>query len=378
MLYVTAAILIVLGFIFPKNKVLTVIMLLFMWALLAFNTDNADYQSYKSIYQHIKAGNLWVTTVDEEGFIYLCRFSSAVLKLNYQQFLLFYSTICTILFMVMVKLYTKNSNIVIALFMIYSYWCMVCQVRSYLATILAMIGLYFLFYRNGKLSMLLFFAFVIAGGFFHRTAWFFLPFFIVRITSMKKITIVTTVAFFGFLSLRVPIMARIVGIFLSQQKINNWLLSDGNRSIIGIGLLFFVRGLLIVIELLMVYSLANGKKLTFKYFDRYLRRKSTGKAEFDAVAERIFKATVLSLAFVALEAFVRDYERLFRFVMLWSYVMFADFRVHKKVTYERVPVGYIGYPIFFVMFMAYFLYGFVGWIDGALRPAFECNSLLKF
>ena len=377
MLYAAAAILIVLGFVFPKNKVLTVVMLLFMWALLAYNRDNADYQNYMNIYNNIRDGNLWGTTVDEEGFIYLCRFCSAVLRLDYYQFLVLYSTLCTVLFAVMVKLYTENSNIVIALFMIYSYWCMICQVRSYLATILAMIGLYFLFYHDGKMSWILFFAFVIAGGFFHRTAWFFLPFFVVKITNMKTIVIVTAAASVGFLSLRVPFVTKLVGLVLSQQKINNWLLDDGNRSIIGIGMLFFVRGLLIVIELMMFYSLSRNKKLSLSYFDRFLGRKATGKVEFDAVAERIFKATVLSFAFVALEAFVRDYERLFRIVMLLSYVLFADFTVHKKITPNKIPVGYVGYYMFFTLFMAYFLYGFVGWIDGALRPAFECNTLLK-
>jgi hypothetical protein len=377
MLYAAAAILIVLGFVFSKNKVLTVVMLLFMWALLAYNRDNADYQNYMNIYNNIRDGNLWGTTVDEEGFIYLCRFCSTVLGLDYYQFLVLYSTICTVLFAVMVKLYTENSNIVIALFMIYSYWCMICQVRSYLATILAMIGLYFLFHHDGKMSWILFFAFVIAGGFFHRTAWFFLPFFVVKITNMKTIVIVTAAASVGFLSLRVPFVTKLVGLVLSQQKINNWLLDDGNRSIIGIGMLFFVRGLLIVIELMMFYSLSRNKKLSLSYFDRFLGRKTTGKVEFDAVAERIFKATVLSFAFVALEAFVRDYERLFRIVMLLSYVLFADFTVHKKVTPNKIPVGYVGYYMFFTLFMAYFLYGFVGWIDGALRPAFECNTLLK-
>ena len=377
MLYAAAAILIVLGFVFPKNRVLTVVMLLFMWALLAYNRDNADYQNYMNIYNNIRDGNLWGTTVDEEGFIYLCRFCSTVLGLDYYQFLVLYSTICTVLFAVMVKLYTENSNIVIALFMIYSYWCMICQVRSYLATILAMIGLYFLFYHDGKMSWILFFAFVIAGGFFHRTAWFFLPFFVVKITNMKTIVIVTAAASVGFLSLRVPFVTKLVGLVLSQQKINNWLLDDGNRSIIGIGMLFFVRGLLIVIELMMFYSLSRNKKLSLSYFDRFLGRKTTGKVEFDAVAERIFKATVLSFAFVSLEAFVRDYERLFRIVMLLSYVLFADFTVHKKVTPNKIPVGYVGYYMFFTLFMAYFLYGFVGWIDGALRPAFECNTLLK-
>lgn len=377
MLYAAAATLIVLGFVFPKNKLLTVIMLLFMWALLAFNTDNADFQNYINIYNNIRDGNLWGTTVDEEGFIYLCRFCSTVLKYDYHEFLILYSTICTVLFAVMVKLYSVNSNIIIGLFMIYSYWCMICQVRSYLATILALIGLYFLFYYDGKYSMLLFLAFVIAGGFFHRTAWFFLPFFLVRRTSMKTITIVTIAASAGFLSLRVPIVTRIVGIFLSQQKINNWLLDDGERSIIGIAMLFVVRLMLIIIELMMVYSLSADKKLSFKLFDKLLGKTHNGKIEFDLVAERIFKATVLSFAFVALEAFVRDYERLFRIVMLLSYVMFADFTRHKKFSFERVPVGYLGYYAFFTVFMAYFLYGFVGWIDGALRPAFESNSLLK-
>ena len=85
---------------------------------------------------------------------------------------------------------------------------------------------------------------------------------------------------------------------------------------------------------------------------------------------------MLSFSFVVLEAFVRDFERLFRVIMLLSYVLFADYTRHKKIYVSKVPLGYIGYYAFFALFMAYFFYGFVGWIDGALRPAFESNSLL--
>lgn len=376
MLYAAAAILIILGFIFPKNKMLTAVMLVFMWILLAFNTGNADFQAYESIYANIARGDLWVTTVDEEGFIYLCYYCASVLNLDYSQFLVLYSTICTLLFAVMVKLYTENSNIVIGLFIIYSYWCMICQVRSYLATILVLIGMYFLLYYDGKFSMLLFFTFVIVGGFFHRTAWFFLPFVLVRKTNMKTITIVTAVATIGFLSLRVPAVTSIIGLFLSQDKINNWLLADGERSMVGIAMLFIIRGILILVEGTLVYSLSKSQKFSFKVFDKYLRINKSGKVEFEVVAERIFKVTVLSFSFVVLEAFVRDFERLFRVIMLLSYVLFADYTRHKKIYVSKVPLGYIGYYAFFALFMAYFFYGFVGWIDGALRPAFESNSLL--
>ncbi len=381
MFYVCAAILIVLCFLFPRNKIVTVAFLLFMWIMFAFNCDNADFRNYQNIYRQIRANQLWVTSVDEEGFIYLCRFCSHTLQLTYAQFLILYSTVCTILLGVVAHLYTKNCNIVLALFLFYSYWAMICQVRSYLSTLFVLIGFYFLIYRDDKYSPFLFFFFIILGGLFHRTALFFLPFYIIKVVRMKMITYVTAGAFVGFLMLRVPVVTKIVGLLLSQEKINNWLLSDGNRSIIGIAMLFIVRALLVTVLIMMFYPMKRGVKYTFAQFDKSLglnlRLNGSAVAEYDVVLERVIKIAVLSFSFVALEAFVKDYERLFRPIMFLSYTVVAEYSWKNKVSVNRVPLGYLSFYAFFMLYMAYYLYAFFGWIEGALRPAFECNLLLR-
>ena len=373
MLYIAAAILIILGFIFPKNKAVTVLFLLLYWILLGFNTGNADFEAYENIYAQIGVGNLWGTTVDEEGFVYLMYFCNNILHFTYPEFLLLFSTICTALLAVVAVLYSKNRNIVLGLFLLYSYWVMVVQIRSYLATLLAFIGVYFLVYHDDKKSLALFFGFVLTAIFFHRSAVFFLPLCTIRFLDVKRTAILTSICSAVFLSVRLPFVASLMGMFLSQEKINNWLLSDRDRTLFSILMLVSIRTL----YLLAVYFLYKSLKKNNYFFDKinYLIDGSS-KVTYDVSTERIFKISILGIAYIALEAFSKDYERLFRLVIFLSYVMFADYTCAKRVTANKIQLSYIAYYAFIFVFLAYFFYVYGGWIDNAFRPVFESNSLI--
>lgn len=373
MLYIAAAILIILGFIFPKNKAVTVLFLLLYWILLGFNTGNADFEAYENIYAQIGVGNLWGTSVDEEGFIYLMYFCSNTLHFTYPEFLIFFSTICTALLAVVAVLYSKNRNIVLGLFLLYSYWVMVVQIRSHLATLLALIGVYFLIYYNDKKSIALFFGFVLVSIFFHRSMVFFLPLCLVRFLDVKRTAIVTAICSAGFLSIRLPFVASLMGTFLSQEKINSWLLSDRDRTLFSLLMLVTIR-VIYLAAVYFLYSSLNKNSYLFEKMQHVIQGSS--KVTYDVLAERIFKISILGMAYIALEAFSKDYERLFRLVIFLSYVMFADYTCAKRVSMGKIQLSYISYYAFVIVFLGYFFYVYGGWIDIAFRPVFESNSLI--
>ena len=82
------------------------------------------------------------------------------------------------------------------------------------------------------------------------------------------------------------------------------------------------------------------------------------------------------MLFRSLEAFSKDYERLFRLVIFLSYVMFADYTCAKRVSMGKIQLSYIAYYAFVIVFLGYFFYVYGGWIDIAFRPVFESNSLI--
>ncbi len=373
MLYAAAAILIIFGFIFPRNKAITVLFLLLYWVLLGFNTYNADFEAYENIYAQIGVGNLWGTSVDEEGFIFLMYFCINVLHLTYAGFLLLFSTICTALLAVVSVLYSKNRNIVLGLFLLYSYWVMVVQIRSHLATLLALIGVYFLVYHNDKKSIALFFGFILVAIFFHRSTVFFLPLCMIRFLDVKRTAIITAICSTVFLAIRLPFVSSLMGLFLSQEKINNWLLSDRDRTLFSILMLVMIR-VVYLAAVYILYKSLNKNNYLFEKMNHVIQGSS--KVTYDISAERIFKISVLSMSYIALEAFSKDYERLFRLVIFLSYVIFADYTCAKRVSMGKIQLSYITYYAFIFVFLGYFFYVYGGWIDIAFRPVFESNSLL--
>ena len=381
MLYAAAAILIVLGFVFPKNKIVNIAILLYMWVLFAFNTWNADYMNYYWIYERIGTGDLWGTTVSEEGFVYLCYFFRHDLGWTYAEFLVFVATVCTILLKIVVDLFSKRPNTVLALSILYPYWIMVCQYRSYIATLFSMIGIYFLFFdpkkesryffkRNNKIQRIMqsdtfrsamFFVFIFIGVLFHRTAVFFAIFYIAKKFDTKRLVIITSVLFVMLFALHLPFMANFLSHFMSRSKINTWLLSDGTRTIVGLFFLVVVRIGTVIVEYFML--------------DSYRKSGSVSK-EYLHFVEMVFKTTLISLSFLSLELYVKDYERLARVTLLLSYCIFADFLMQKKVKAEKIPVTYFVFIAFYLVHTAYYFYVRGGYLDIAFYPLFEHNSLI--
>lgn len=381
MLYAAAAILIILGFVFPSNKIVHVVFLIYIWCLFALNTWNADYLNYQSIYLRIGRGDLWGTTVSEEGFVYFCYFFRHYLGFNYPQFLSFVASLCTVLLAIVVNLYSSRPNIVLSLFIFYPYWIMICQYRSYIATLLVLLGLYFLFFDENVENIpirrlfvkkqplwkrewfrtFLFVFFVVLGGCFHRIALFFLVFYVVKKISFKSLIVLTLCASAVFYSFHFPAVANIMRIFISGEKINTWLMSDGTRTIKGAIFLIVVRCGTILIEYVLWKSYKRSKTVSKKYLN---------------FVELVLKSTILSISFLSLELFVKDYERLARITLFLSYVLFADFVKQRKVTLQKIPISYLSYYGFYLLHTAYYFYAFGGYLGIAFVPAFERNALL--
>ena len=112
-----------LGFALPSNKYVTLIMLVYMWFVFAFNTSNGDYLNYVGIYTRIGNGYLWTISNYEVGYVAICKLSSGVLHLSYADFIILIATISTLLFVIVIKLWTdfQNQNTVISLFIIYTW-----------------------------------------------------------------------------------------------------------------------------------------------------------------------------------------------------------------------------------------------------------------
>lgn len=195
-LIILCGLLFVLGIARPSNKIITGLLLLFMWILFAFNTQNGDYSNYVAIYNGIGNGSAWALAQYEEGYIALCILGYRILNLDYANFMILVSTITTLLLCLVVRLYSKNmrQNIVYILFMVFLYWMMICQYRSYISFLLTMIGIYFLIERDNWKGNVLFVLFVLLAFTFHRSSIFYLLYLVAKKLDMKKILLIIPIA----------------------------------------------------------------------------------------------------------------------------------------------------------------------------------------
>lgn len=359
MLYIIALILICLCFYRPSNKKVEIAMLIFMWFLFAFNTYNADYAAYERIYQRIGWGDFWGTTVSEEGYIGLVYVCNRFLHMSYSDFCVLLATIATVLLFLLTKKMAVNRNIVYALFLCFPYWAMVCQNRTYIGFLLGGLGLYCLFAYREKKGTFLFVLLTLAGGVFHRATWFNLCYICIRKFTTRTIVVITTVFSLLMLLFRTQAVVNILSNFVPMQKINNWLLSGSRRSMVGVMLLVLMRIILVFLE----WYMCNHKK-----------GKEIGALVY---SDEILKVTILSLAILTFEIYIPEYERVFRLPMYLSYCLFADYSFNKRITFRNVPLIYILFIGFYIVFIIYFFTGFSSWFETCFRAMFEYNSFLN-
>ena len=366
MLYFAALLLIVASFIWPKNKAITALWLAFYWILFSFNTANSDYAAYSSIYEYIRVGQESITSVSEEGYIWLARVSSVVFNLSYQQFLVVVSTIATCLVGVIVNKYASATDIVLSLFLMYPYWIMICQYRSYMAVLLVLLGLYYLFERTGKDAYLLYFGLVFLGGLFQHSAWVFAIFFIVKRYDLKRVIVAALLMAVVLRALMSNnTLATLVGGIVTERKANQWLSGDSDRSTLGIALLFLFRAVLLYMEYWLLRQLrdtGHRDERRVELFDYMLR------------------ASVLCTAFLVFEMNDRNYERLFRVELFMFYVFIADYiEVYyskENISLGDMPVRFVCAILFLMLYVVYFAPTLSGWIEHNFYPVFENNLIL--
>lgn len=352
------------GFFFNSDKKYSVIMLIYMWLLFAFNAMNADYIAYTKIYDHIVKGNIKVISIYEEGYVFLCKLGGN-LGMTYQQFMIMVSTIATMLFAVVIKLYSSNrfQNINISLFIIFSYWTMICQYRTYLAILLVLLGLYFLYTYNDRRGIVLFVLFVFLGGLFHRMAFLYILFLPARRWGTKAILFCAIP-----LTILIPILIRssavtdIIAHYVPAYKLSRWILMDDAvaRSWLG----YIATGVPRVgVPILEMYI-----------FNREGRTEAN--KEYLEKQKFIVNISIMSLVYVPFELMIKDYERLSRVSLFYFFIFATSYLQEHRVNCRRVPIKAIIIASFLTLYFILFSFSHVAWFSSNLVPILTQNSIL--
>lgn len=361
MLIVISIALLVGAFLFSSSKKYSLLMMIYMWILFALNTLNGDFISYEKIYNHIIYGNKEVISNYEEGFVLICKIGGK-LGLNYQEFLIIPATICTILFCVVIRLYANDGyqNIFIALFIIFSYWMMICQYRTYIGILLTLIGLYFLYKYDDFKGYLIFILFVLLGVLFHRMVFLYLIYLPAKKWKTRTLVLFLPIIAAIVLLIRNPTFSRTIARYVAGYKMVRWLYTDNQRSVLAILALLVLRLGVVVFEIYMTYN-TNNAKISWSHYD---------------IQQFILNISIISLGFLPLEFMIKDFERLSRIPLILLFIFILNYGKDNDINIHKVPLSVISVGNFLVVYMIFYYISFSGWFEHNLIPILTNNLLL--
>ena len=161
-------------FLFTKG---TIFIVFFMWILFGFNNNNADYQTYKRIFEG-KLPN------HEVGFIFITQFFHT-LQWSYQDFLKLISFIILFILTIDIAKYCKNVPFVLILFILYPFFLNCVQYRSFFSMVIALRALPYLIGEK-KIDILKYIILILLATSIHYIACFYLLLLLSKINIPHK------------------------------------------------------------------------------------------------------------------------------------------------------------------------------------------------
>lgn len=127
---------IIAGLIFKKSKICTIYMFAIMYIFAAYRTYDADYNTYLIGYNNL--GN--ASAYRYAGYSLFVRFFYN-LGFDFETYNHLFFLIVLVLLIIAIRLLTKNINVVLACYLVYSYSLDVIQMKSAIADVLALLSI---------------------------------------------------------------------------------------------------------------------------------------------------------------------------------------------------------------------------------------------
>lgn len=163
-----------------------IILFLTSWVLFAFNTKTIDLENYKLFYTFANSGIRFPGI--EIGYYYFIR-TCSIFGLNFQQYMIVYSTIGLIIIFSSVKKYSDSSGFLpLLLFVFFPYFFFINVQRYFMATAIIIWSIRFLLYED-KWANIKFLVTILIASTFHIYSLIALIYLLTKFSN-KKINII--------------------------------------------------------------------------------------------------------------------------------------------------------------------------------------------
>lgn len=196
-----------------------VLLFIFIWILVGFNTGNADSSQYVAMFNAAKVGNFYYA---ERGFLYLCMLVGKM-GFSYQVFLAIYSLIALLLISDFIKQNTDYPALALLLYGLFPFLFDAVQIRNLMVEAIFLFALKYL--KEFKIkNMLKYIALIAFAATQHAIALVYLVFLFVYFKDKKRIGFYSIMASIAFIVLYKTLLERILMIITSNRM--NYSFSD--------------------------------------------------------------------------------------------------------------------------------------------------------
>jgi len=379
--YFFSGILVFAGLIRKNSKSIAMFMLILLWVLYGWNTDNADYMNYNAGYYY--NADSPINYSYQIGFQLLSKLLYK-LGLEYSGFLIVISMMGLILITSTIRRYTKNVAFVLAMYFIFPFMLDVVQVKNFLAMAIVVFALRFLIEKR-RMGRFKYIFFIVLASTFHYVALFYLVFLLKEIWNVKKLTYYSiTIATVGVAISYTDLIPRLVAKITSNVRVYVWFTNKMNLGIIVV-LLIHVSTLFLVhyaykriknAEIKYSQeSIVNSKK---RYLNKSFVKPNRAAPKFFNINMNFvnftYKINIISLLAFPLYVFNMSFFRVYRNIFIINYMLFSIFLFNIK--YDKNEKLLCNFLLFFYVIIMAAYYIIIPHYDSVFLAVLQNNSLL--
>lgn len=291
----------ILGIIIKKNsKIIDYFSLIFFIFIGSQSINYADYHNYLAMYNN--------SDLVEQLGLKLTMKLGKILSLTYNQYLMIIFFVCYIMLFYVIKKLAPNRSIVYLLYFIYPYFLDVIQIKNFIGEsfLIFSIGILIL----GRKKIKAFFVYV-CSVVFHEAFMIYLPYWIIARKFLKKL-IFFSFAFFTIIFITFYLNISIIGKLMFFLP--DWKISGYTSQIARLGWI-----------IPLVYQL-----ISFYMIKDMLKKLENLPSKGNKILRVLDKILTYSLLFLGLYYINGTFERLYRNLWVFNYIIISNYYVYLK------------------------------------------------
>lgn len=333
------------------DKLGTILISFTMWILMGFNTFNADYLAYNNLYKNISTFGINADHGIEIGFRVLM-YGFSFFSDDYQIFLCFFSLICIFFLIRVIRLYTKNVSLTLILFLINGFFFNAIQLRSFIAMIIILFGIYVLISSDEKKVYFYYILIILTATLFHNTSLYYLVLLSIKLQKRHIYFIATMILVITM------ILSTQLQVYFVDTKYTVYFDGDSTQS----GIINILMSLYFCVNLFLVKKISEvGSRISKSNLSKY-----------------IFVINILASASIMLLFLNNNFIRITRNINLLNCILYVQFA--RDVYLKTKLKNYLLILIFFayIVFSGYYFTFRSSSFESAFLVFFKNNVIFDY